>query len=116
LDFLQKLDCVVRDNAHPELPAVGIQITARAHDREKMMAVLATLRRTRAVSRAMYLVIEAELRDGIFPALALLIREIARMDREAMAVVCLRQGAKGLMLETAGLFDLATGGRVETIH
>ena len=40
LDYLQKLDCVVRDRLHPELPAVGVQVTLKTHDKERMLATL----------------------------------------------------------------------------
>jgi hypothetical protein len=116
LDYLQKLDCVVRDRLHPELPAVGIQVTLKTHDKEKMLATLAVLRRTRAVSRAVYLIVETEIGEAVFPPLIQLLRRAACMDREAMLVAHLRAGVHGRRLDVTTVFPLATDGPAETIQ
>jgi hypothetical protein len=116
LDYLQKLDCVVRDRLHPELPPVGIQVTLRTHDNEKMVATLAVLRRTRAVSRAVYLIVETEIGETAFPPLIQLLHEAAGMDREAMLVAHLRDGVHGRRLDVTTMFPLATDGPAEAIQ
>lgn len=116
LDYLQKLDCVVRDRLRPELPAVGIQITLKTHDNEKMEATLAALRRTRAVSRAVYLIVEVEVGKAVFPPLIHMLRRVAAMNRDAMLVAHLRPGVHGVRLDVTAVFPLAMGGPAETIQ
>lgn len=75
-DAIYKMDAVVQLRNEPMLPAVGIQFTTR-QDLEKLNRTIAAVRRSRIVSRLLYLQAECPLHASVFGAIADLIRLIA---------------------------------------
>lgn len=117
LDYLQKLDCIVRDKAHPELPAVGIQLTTKTRDIGKMLATLAALRSSRPVSRAVYLIAETVIAEPAFALIGQLVRRAAVLDREVMVVAHLARNRRGdCCLDVSRVFSLKTGEGTAAIH
>jgi hypothetical protein len=62
IDTIYKLDAVVLVRERPLLPAVGVQFTTK-HDEDKMRRTIDLIRRTRIVTRLLYL--ESECRLGL---------------------------------------------------
>lgn len=76
-DAIYKMDAIVRFRDAPMLPAVGIQFTTKP-DIDKMNRTIAAVRRTRIVSRLLYLQAECPLNESVFTAVSDLIRFIAK--------------------------------------
>ena len=85
-DAIYKIDAIVRFRNAPMLPAVGIQFTTKA-DPDKMQRTIAAVRRSRIVSRMLYLEAECPLAEPAFPAIGNLIRFIAESSGE-QGIVC----------------------------
>jgi hypothetical protein len=68
------------------LPAVGIQFTTKP-DIDKMNRTIAAVRRSRIVSRLLYLQAECPLNDSVFTAVGDLIRFIAKSPG-SQGIVC----------------------------
>ena len=75
-DAIYKMDAVVQFRDKPMLPAVGIQFTTR-QDMEKLNRTIAAVRRSRIVSRLLYLQADCPMQASVFGAIADLIRFIA---------------------------------------
>jgi hypothetical protein len=80
-DAIYKMDAVVRFREMPKLPAVGIQFTTRP-DPEKLNRTIAAVRRSRIVSRLLYLQADCPLHPTVFGAIGDLIRLIAGSPAE----------------------------------
>ena len=85
-DAIYKIDAVVRFRDAPMLPVVGIQFTTKS-DPDKMHRTIAAVRRSRIVSRMLYLEAECPLAEAAFPAIGNLIRFIAGSSGE-QGIVC----------------------------
>jgi hypothetical protein len=80
-DAIYKMDAIVRFRDEPTLPAVGIQFTTR-RDADKLNRTLAVVRRTRIVSRMLYVEAQCPLHESVFGPLTDLLRFIAKSPRE----------------------------------
>jgi len=85
-DAIYKMDAIVRFRDAPMLPAVGIQFTTKS-DTDKMNRTIAAVRRTRIVSRLLYLQAECPLDESVFTAVGDLIRFIAKSPG-GQGIVC----------------------------
>jgi hypothetical protein len=86
MDSIYKLDAVVRHRDDPMLPAVGIQFTTK-HDPDKQALTIAAVRRTRFVTRLIYLEAECPLEESAFEKVRELVRDVAQ-NKESKGIVC----------------------------
>jgi hypothetical protein len=86
MDAIYKLDAVVRHRDDPMLPAVGIQFTTK-HDPDKQALTIAAVRRTRFVTRLIYLEAECPLEGAAFERVRELVRDVAQ-NKESRGIVC----------------------------
>lgn len=80
-DAIYKMDAIVRFRHAPMLPAVGIQFTTKP-DPDKVNRTIAAVRRTRIVSRLLYLEAECPLAGPAFGLISDLIRFRANSSGE----------------------------------
>lgn len=85
-DAIYKMDAIVRFLDAPLLPAVGIQFTTKA-DPDKVKRTIAAVRRSRIVSRLLYLEAEYALTAAVFPMITDLIRVLAGSPADR-AIIC----------------------------
>jgi hypothetical protein len=87
-DAIYKMDAIVRFRDAPMWPAVGIQFTTK-FDPEKIQRTIAAVRRSRIVSRLLYLQVDGPLTESAFPIIRRLVRLTATFtdDKGFISVV-----------------------------
>jgi hypothetical protein len=110
-DAIYKMDAIVRFRNAPLLPAVGIQFTTKP-DLDKVNRTIAVVRRTRIVSRLLYLEAECALNESAFPLIADLIRFLADgpAERGIVCAVLTTDGKSKYWFRDLKCFPLETAG------